>query len=83
MAKGRLAFFEVLVLRGKNAGRGTKRFAIIEDGKIAHVQVYPARRALVGDDDGVGTAVEARAERNAATTSQSCVREAFVRHACI
>ena len=43
-------FFEVFVLGGADARGWTKRFAIIVDRQILHVQVHPTGRRLVVDD---------------------------------
>ena len=70
-------FFEILVLGWTDACRGTKRFAIVVDGKIADMQTNLTRGRLVGDEHRVRTAVEALAECDAASAGEARVSESL------
>ena len=72
-----LRFFVFGLFGGKQPGRRAKRFAVIEERKIAHVQRQRAAGALLVDDDGYRASFDAFAETNAAAASEARVREPF------
>src|SRR5687768_13773656 len=71
------AFFVVFFDRRERTRRRAERFAIVEQGQIAHVQRQRAARALFVDDHGDGAAFHAFAEADAAAAGEARVGEPF------
>src|SRR5919106_1598607 len=74
-------FFVFLFFERQEPRRGAQRLAIIVDGKIANVEREHAGGTLGVDHDGDGATLDAFAERDLASASESGVREPF--HAAI
>ena len=68
-------FFELFFFARTEPGRRTQRLAVIEQRQIAHVQRQRARRRLLVDDDRHRAALDAFAERDAATAGEPRVCE--------
>ena len=75
---GALPFLFVFFFFGwAQTGRWTQRFAVVVERQVADVQRQHAPWRLLVDDDGDRAAFDAVAERDAASTSEPCVREPF------
>jgi hypothetical protein len=72
-----LRFFVFGLFGRQQPRRRAKRFTMVEERQIAHVQRQRAARALLVDDDGYGASFDAFAETNAAAASEARVREPF------
>jgi len=69
-----LAFFlELFFFTRTEPGGWAQRFAIIEDGQIAHVQRKSTRRRFLIDDDRDRAALDAFAKRDATTARKTSV----------
>ena len=73
-----LAFFlELFFFTRPEPGGWAQRFAIIEDGQIAHVQRKSTRRRFLIDDDRNRAALDAFAECDATTARKTGVCKTF------
>ena len=73
-----LAFFlELFFFTRSEPGGWAQRFAIIEDGQIAHVQRKSTRRRFLIDDDRDRAALDAFAKRDATTARKTGVCKTF------
>ena len=70
-------FFEFFFFGKAQARRWTQRFAVVEEREVADVKSKRARRRLLVDDDGDGTALDALAETDPAATGEPCVCESL------
>jgi hypothetical protein len=69
--KGLALFLELFLFGGAKASRRSKRFAVVVQGQIAHVEQRSAGRRLFVDHDGDRASLDAVAKRDAATTGET------------
>ena len=70
-------FFVLFFFGRAEPGRRAKRFAVVEYRQVAHVKRQRARGRFLIDDDGDRAPLDALAERDAAATGESRVRESL------